>query len=121
MDVQPWQTVAARDYKKKYWQREYAKSDLKIRRARMKAAVIAAYGGKCECCGESHSDFLTIDHIHRDGRQDRAKHGWGSSFWAHLHKIGCPRDKYRLFCMNCNFATRWGGSCPHEKMLEQAL
>src|SRR5258706_14541763 len=30
-----------------------------------------AYGGKCECCGETRREFLTIDHIHGGGQRHR--------------------------------------------------
>jgi hypothetical protein len=77
-----------------------------------KAIIIEAYGGKCECCGDSHFEFLTIDHINGGGRRDRAKRV-GSSFYARLEKLGFPKDEYRLLCMNCNFALGKYGHCPH--------
>ena len=36
-------------------------------RTKNKERIIEAYGGKCECCGESIFEFLTIDH--RNGRK----------------------------------------------------
>jgi hypothetical protein len=38
---------------------------------RCKQKIIDAYGGKCQCCGESIFEFLSIDHIHNDGAQER--------------------------------------------------
>ena len=46
----------------------------KYRRDRNKTArakVIAYYGGKCACCGESAFEFLTIDHINNNGSMHR--------------------------------------------------
>ena len=31
-----------------------------------KAEIMAVYGGKCVCCGETILDFLSMDHIQRD-------------------------------------------------------
>ncbi len=83
----------------------------------LKQKVIKAYGGKCECCGISEHDFLTIDHIYRDGKEDRKKHGAGSNFYRVLEKMGYPKDRYRLLCMNCNFVQRYGNPCPHSLKL----
>lgn len=79
---------------------------------KQKQIVVDAYGGKCFCCGETHFEFLTIDHIHGGGRKDRAKRT-GSGFYVRLVKEGFPKDKYRLACMNCNFALGKYGHCPH--------
>src|SRR2546427_12448722 len=38
---------------------------------KLKMELIAAYGYKCECCGESEPNFLTIEHRRGDGRQHR--------------------------------------------------
>src|SRR5262245_20214343 len=29
---------------------------------RLRAEMILAFGGRCECCGESQPEFLTLDH-----------------------------------------------------------
>lgn len=85
----------------------------------LRAEMIAAYGGRCVCCGEAHYAFLTIDHINRDGKQHRQSLArFGSKTGSHavyvdLKKRGWPQDGYRLFCMSCNFATRHGETCPH--------
>jgi hypothetical protein len=82
----------------------------------LKQRVIDAYGGKCLCCGETHFEFLTIDHINGGGRKDRMKHK-GAGFYAHLEKRGFPKQGYRLLCMNCNFALGKYGHCPHQAPL----
>lgn len=80
---------------------------------RQKATVIAAYGGKCECCGEKEPTFMTIDHINNDGAEHRKSmktnriHSW-------LIKNGFPKQGFRLLCFNCNMGRRVnGGVCPH--------
>ena len=85
---------------------------------RIKAELIAAYGGRCVCCEETAPAFLTLDHTNRDGKQHRAQFGGrgiatAKQIYADLKRRGWPQDGYRLLCMNCNFATRYGQPCPH--------
>ncbi len=84
--------------------------------AKDKAVVIAHYGGKCACCGESRVEFLTIDHINNDGPKHRAEltKGHESRFYSALIKHGFPAC-VQVLCMNCNWARRYGATCPHEK------
>lgn len=82
---------------------------------RTKLAVIEAYGAKCACCAETLFEFLTIDHIHNDGRRDRLNGIYGLKFYRWLLRNGCPKDRFRLLCMNCNFARGKFGYCPHER------
>jgi hypothetical protein len=84
----------------------------KWRQAR-RLAVIAGYGGKCECCGETRQEFLAVDHIHGGGKADRARFSSSGSFYFWLIQQGFPRDKYRLLCHNCNTSIGLYGYCPH--------
>lgn len=96
-------------YGKQYYgeaQKQYA--------LRLKMEMISAYGGKCACCGEVDHEFLTLDHPKRDGRQHRKQVGAAAGTWRDLKKRGWPKDDYRLFCWNCNMATRHGNTCPHQ-------
>lgn len=97
----------------------------KIRKA-TKAKVIAGYGGKCECCGESRPEFMTIDHKNNDGNKERKKYGrlkngkvyLGYATYIIYRKLiheNFPRDRYRLLCYNCNCARGAFGYCPHER------
>lgn len=79
--------------------------------------VFKAYGEKCYCCGESHWEFLTIDHIHGDGKIDREKHG--NRFYRVIAEAGFPKDRFRLACMNCNWVMRKGAICPHQRKGEE--
>ncbi len=81
--------------------------------ARLRSEVIYAYGRLCECCGEEHLEFLTIDHKHGGGSKER-KSG-GASLYKRLKKLGFPKDKYRCLCMNCNWSLGKWGYCPHNK------
>jgi hypothetical protein len=86
----------------------------KRRNKRLRDEMIKAYGGQCYCCGEKTAEFLSIDHIFNDGQADRKEIGRGISMLSNLRKRGWPKERLRLACMNCNWATRWGHICPHQ-------
>src|SRR5438270_4552950 len=88
-------------------------------RQRLRQETIEAYGGKCQCCGESQWEFLSIDHINGGGRRhiinvsgDRG--GWQFYRWLKRHDY--PKEEYRLLCYNCNCARGRFGYCPHERL-----
>lgn len=85
---------------------------------RVREEALDAYGHKCECCGESHSAFLAIDHRNGNGNQLR-KHKTnghpsrgGLGMYLFLRKQGFPTE-FRLLCHNCNMASAMYGRCPH--------
>ncbi len=85
-------------------------------RDKLKADLLAAYGGKCACCGESNPGFLTIDHINRDGRDHRARVGGSAqAMYCDIRRRNYPAD-YRLLCFNCNMGRESTPDhrCPHE-------
>ena len=89
-------------------------------RKHLRAETFAAYGGKCDCCGETEDLFLTIDHPDGGGNAHRrelfgsARRG-GEKFYAWLKRQGWPPD-FRIRCWNCNLGARMnGGICPHEE------
>lgn len=85
-------------------------------RADLRAEMLAAYGSKCICCGESTPEFLQLDHIHNDGHIDRKINKTSAKLWAKLKKLDWPRDRHQLLCANCNFGKLMnGGICPHAK------
>ena len=85
-------------------------------RQQLKRDVLQGYGSVCVCCGEHRPDFLSIDHINGGGAAERKRDASfvSTRFYARLKREGFPREKYRLLCMNCNFARRFGQECPHE-------
>jgi len=84
-------------------------------RARLRAEMIAAYGGKCACCNEAQPKFLQLDHVFNDGAKDRVVNKTATKLWARLKKKGWPKDRYQLLCANCNFGKLLnGGTCPHQ-------
>lgn len=85
----------------------------RLKRARQRAELLAAYGGKCSCCGESEPAFLNIDHIYGGGSKERSEKK--NTLTRQVRMEGYPRDKYRLLCANCNFGTYINkGICPHQ-------
>jgi hypothetical protein len=100
-------------------QRPLNRAWLKKNRVSIRAEVLAAYGGKCECCSESNPGFLSIDHVNNDGKQHREElRGIGSAIYGWLKDQGCPQDgRFRLLCLNCNIGrARNGGICPHVEL-----
>ena len=89
----------------------------KPERDALRLQVLSHYGPKgkllCKCCGEDHEEFLTLDHIHGNGRAERASHG-GTGLFRRLRRQGFPKG-YRTLCMNCNFSLGIRGYCPHQK------
>ncbi len=86
----------------------------KVYRRSIRERVIAAYGGKCACCGEAAYEFLALDHVNGDGKQHRAEVGVTSAIYRDVVKQGYP-PAFRILCHNCNSARGYYGYCPHEK------
>lgn len=85
-----------------------------------KDIVLDHYGRQCQCCGEIHIEFLSLDHKNGDGAEHRRQfyreHGHkleGSLFYRWLIANQFP-DNFQTLCMNCNAAKGWHGRCPHE-------
>lgn len=73
---------------------------------------------QCELCPLNttgvHLDFLTFDHIGGGGNEHRKQIGASSTkFVLWLRDNNYP-DSIRVLCMNCNWASRHSGVCPHE-------
>jgi transposase len=95
----------------------------KVYNRRNKKEAISHYGTECECCGEQHIDFLTLDHTNNDGSEQRAKiKRYGAGFYQWLIRNNYPEDyELRVLCFNCNLGRRVnGGVCPHEMLTEQS-
>lgn len=80
---------------------------------RLRLEVIAAYGGACECCGETEINLLNVDHIFNDGAEDRRQFMAGAKLYYYLRRNGFPRDRYQLLCISCNAGKAKYGDCPH--------
>ena len=62
--------------------------------------VINHYGNKCKCCGESHLEFLTIDHI-QHSHQILVQNLYGERLYRYLIRNNFPSG-YQVLCWNCN-------------------
>lgn len=82
---------------------------------RLKVDAIAYYGGKCAICGESHIEFLSIDHNFNDGNIRRKENtiGSGHVFYNWLKTNEYPDDLgLRVLCHNCNMSIGAYGYSP---------
>jgi hypothetical protein len=97
----------------------------KSRRAsikRLRIQVIEHYSNgvpKCLCCGESHAEFLVLDHIQGGGTKQRKNMGGTAKIFRWLRAQGYP-EGYRVLCFNCNASFGTWGYCPHQKETEKA-
>jgi hypothetical protein len=83
----------------------------------LKHMCMQHYGNRCNCCGETHIEFLTIDHINNDGSIDRKRGRSGATMYAWLKKNNYP-EGYQVLCWNCNEAKSRYGICPHQKEID---
>lgn len=85
------------------------------RRLKIRRETLSHYSDgtlSCACCGETHIEFLAIDHINGGGTKHRKELNRGGGIFAWLKKNGFP-DGYRVLCHNCNQAIGLYGYCPH--------
>lgn len=81
---------------------------------RLRQQMIIAYGGSCNCCGETEPIFLQLDHIYDDGYKDRVRGLQTAALLAYLRRLNWPQDRHQLLCANCNMAKELVGICPHK-------
>src|SRR3990167_11408616 len=80
--------------------------------------AIQKLGGKCECCGESHPEFLQFDHRAGvgagalDRRVTRSVRYASRVFFREI--IGGEHSGLRLLCGSWHFAITRFVTCPHE-------
>lgn len=90
--------------------REYLNEHRILRNAKARLEGIAAYGGRCVCCGESRVEFLTLEH--KRGIKNHEKRG--AEGWLQLKRDGFPKGDHEVLCYNCNCAKGVYGKCPHK-------
>lgn len=116
--------ASAEDWKRNNAQKEAENQRLRTKRFLRQARdrVLNSYGRRCTCCGEERYEFLTIDHIHGDGAAHRRQFSNLNKLYVNILSQGCPKDKYRILCMNCNWGSRLNAQgerkCPHERERE---
>lgn len=103
--------------RREYHQRWYAENkDRLLKQSRKLYAdyrndFLDMYGRACACCGETHIEFLTIEHLQG---QRGTKRRVGNKAYRDATKEYRP-DLYETLCMNCNHAKGRYGYCPHQK------
>ena len=70
----------------------------------------------CAICGESHYEFLVLDHINGGGSKHRREQQ-GRCYWRNFKKSGWP-DGFRILCHNCNMSRGCYGYSPYERERE---
>ncbi len=80
-------------------------------KAKRKRIVLDAYGSKCSCCGEHRYEFLTIEHLFKNGAKHRKK-VQDTYRWLIANKF--PREGFTILCYNCNMAEGINKVCPHK-------
>ena len=73
-----------------------------------KKKVFDAYGGfVCACCGETHQECLSIDHIDNKGAEHRRQ---VKNLYPWLVRNDFPSG-FQVLCMNCNWSKGRYGFC----------
>lgn len=88
-------------------------TSVRKRTKELSTIVITAYGGKCECCGESNPDFLVIGCGERGESNRVGRHGGGRHLYQWLVTHNYPKDNYHLLCRNRCLSIKVYGYCPH--------
>lgn len=103
---------AGKSYKTCLKCREKCRNQLK----KLRSQVINHYGAKCQCCGESRYEFLTVDHINGGGTKHRQSVGDSSkAVYKSIIRSGFP-SSIQILCFNCNCGRQVnGGICPHQQ------
>lgn len=100
-------------------QRKQNAANNKAYKLRLWLETVAAYGGKCTCCGETEETFLQLDHVENDGAKHRAElyPDFPKSFCGNKVHVWAKQNGWptilQLHCANCNFAKMRRGVCPH--------
>lgn len=82
----------------------------------LKLAAFDAYGGRfCNCCGETNTTMLTLDHIYNDGYEFRKTEAAGRGTYKWVRDNDYP-PVFQVLCWNCNLGKHYDASkiCPHQ-------
>lgn len=100
--------------------RDRLNRDSRDERRALRERVMAGYGNRCRCCGESRYEFLTFDHVNNDGAAHRRalfgsnRRASSTKLVRMLEREGFP-DYMQILCWNCNQAKAFHGICPHRR------
>lgn len=83
----------------------------------LRMEFVLAYGGKCQCCGETEIDLLTIEHIKNSGyRLVRSSNS--KEVIKELKRLKWPKGGHTVLCYNCNCSTKMRNPCVHTQEYE---
>ena len=91
----------------------------KENRDKLKLRVYNHYSNfdiKCNCCGERHIEFLSIDHVNNDGAEHRRTQQHGMVFYTWIKRNNFPTG-FQILCFNCNWSKAVDKEhlCIHQK------
>jgi len=114
------ESIKAKAAKYRQENRDNIRASHKVWRDGVKNEVFDHYGRSCACCGETHAEFLCIDHINGNGAQHRielfgSRLTAGQKFYCWLKQNKYPPE-FQVLCWNCNSAKHIYGICPHSKV-----
>jgi replicative superfamily II helicase len=70
---------------------------------KIREKIFALLGDQCRFCGEREWRCLVIDHVNRNGKEERKKTGIGiKNFIYILHQIRKGSKDYQLLCASCS-------------------
>lgn len=73
---------------------------------KIRAEVIALFGGKCERCGY-HGTALQFDHVAENGHAHRLEVGSAGVLRAARADRRLGGKRFQLLCANCNWEKRY--------------
>ena len=69
----------------------------------------------CACCNEKIYEFLTFDHLNREGTKHRKTIArYNICIW--LIQNNLP-EGFQILCYNCNAAKQFNHGCPHKQQM----
>src|SRR5262245_54429965 len=96
-----------------------SRTNLKARlwRLEVRRQAVAAYGGRCNCCGQTDWMFLTLVWTRQAGAKacTRPSIAESSALWVQ----GLPRGLVKVVCWACTLAEDLYGECPHRMSSDQ--
>jgi len=84
----------------------------KRQKARVQLSMLEAFDWKCQCCGENHPEFLSLQHVTGFGRTLGSRASFKEKIFARKH--GWNREHFSVLCYNCNVTRQYFGRCPHQ-------
>lgn len=115
-DTRPETKEIRRKYVQKLEVKQKAKERAINKQTLLWKQLFDIYGWECVCCGEDNADFLTLDHINKDGGQERMRLGNQRKVLENASMIK-DTTKYQILCYNCNAGRAQrgiDGVCPHK-------